>query len=55
VLVTEIGQAFEGDAYAPVLDTSWHETQRDEQVGASGLPYAFVTLERRPGARPPGQ
>lgn len=46
-VVTEIGQAFEGDAYAPVLGTQWHEVQRQSHVAQSGLPFAFVIHERR--------
>jgi dihydrofolate reductase len=47
-VVTEIGQAFEGDAFAPTFGPEWRETQRETHVAASGLPYAFVTLERQP-------
>lgn len=46
VVVTEIGRDFEGDAMAPELDPAWHETARESHVSVSGLPYAFVTLER---------
>ena len=46
-VITEIGQDFAGDAYAPVFDTSWHETARTSHMSANGLPYSFVTLERR--------
>lgn len=49
VVVTEIARDFEGDAFAPVLGGEWHEVAREEQVGASGLPFAFVTY-RRTGA-----
>lgn len=45
--LTEIAQDFEGDAYEPVLDASWHETARSEHTSTNGLPYSFVTLERR--------
>lgn len=47
VVVTEIDRAFEGDAYAPTLGPEWAETARERHEAASGLPYAFVTLERR--------
>ncbi len=47
VVVTEIGQAFEGDALAPVLGPEWTETSRDASVSTQGLPFAFVTLERK--------
>jgi dihydrofolate reductase len=43
VVVTEIAQAFEGDAFAPELGPGWYETRREVQVSADGLPFAFVT------------
>lgn len=46
VVVTEIHRDFEGDAFAPVLGPEWRETTREAQVGASGLPFAFVTYTR---------
>ncbi len=45
VVVTEIGQAFEGDAFAPVLGPEWLETARETGTSVNGLGYAFVTLE----------
>jgi dihydrofolate reductase len=47
VVVTEIDQDFEGDAFAPVLGPEWQETQREAHQTAAGLRYSFVTLERR--------
>ncbi|WP_302174504.1 dihydrofolate reductase [uncultured Hydrogenophaga sp.] len=47
-VVTEIGREFEGDAHAPVFGPEWTEAKRETHVSADGLPYAFVTLERRP-------
>lgn len=48
VIVTEIAQDFEGDAVAPVFDAgAWRETARASHVATNGLPYSFVTLERR--------
>ena len=47
VVVTEIAKDFEGDAHAPALGSEWVETARDAQVSGNGLPFAFVTLERR--------
>ena len=46
--ITEIGQAFAGDATFPTLDRrEWAETAREaHRGGESGLPYAFVTYER---------
>jgi dihydrofolate reductase len=41
--VTEIEQAFEGDAFAPHLDEAWREVFRTRHVSASGLAYSFVT------------
>jgi dihydrofolate reductase len=47
-VVTEIDRAFEGDAFAPDFGPDWIETRREAHVSADGLPFAFVTLERRP-------
>jgi dihydrofolate reductase len=47
VEVTEIHQAFEGDAHAPALGPQWHEVKRSEGVSKTGLNYSFVSLERR--------
>ncbi len=47
-VVTEIDREFEGDAHAPVFGPEWTEAKRETHVSADGLPYAFVTLERRP-------
>ena len=47
--ITEIAQAYAGDATFPALDPrEWMETSRDEHraPGDSGLAYAFVTYER---------
>ncbi|MEI6384394.1 MAG: dihydrofolate reductase [Betaproteobacteria bacterium] len=44
IVVTEIDAEFEGDAYAPVLHSSWKEIDRVENVSENGLAYAFVTL-----------
>ena len=44
--VTEIAQAFEGDATFPTLDAArWIETAREAHDGS--LPFAFVTYRRR--------
>jgi dihydrofolate reductase len=48
VVVTEIDQPFEGDAFAPELGPEWTEITREATVSAQGLPFAFVTLERKP-------
>jgi dihydrofolate reductase len=47
-VVTEIDADFEGDAFAPTFDNSWHETVRVSGVATNGLPYHFVTLQRQP-------
>ena len=47
VVLTEIARDFEGDAWAPAFGARWHETARESHVGANGLPFSFVTLERR--------
>ncbi|MBA2963939.1 MULTISPECIES: dihydrofolate reductase [Ramlibacter] len=41
--VTEIDQAFDGDARAPTLGPGWREVSRARHVAASGLAYSFVT------------
>lgn len=46
IVVTEIEADFEGDSFAPQLDTGWHETARDAHVSLSGLRYSIVTLVR---------
>ena len=47
VVVTEIAQSFEGDAFAPTLGPEWIETARESHTAANGLPFAFVTFEKR--------
>ena len=42
VVVTEIAQTYEGNAFAPELGPEWRETRREAQVSADGLPFAFV-------------
>lgn len=44
-VVTEIDADFEGDAFAPELGAAWVEMQRESHVGASGLPFSFVTYQ----------
>ncbi|MFP5467056.1 MAG: dihydrofolate reductase [Gammaproteobacteria bacterium] len=48
VVVTEIDQDFEGDAFAPGLGDGWQEVARESHTSASGLPFAFVTYTRAP-------
>lgn len=45
-VVTEIDADFAGDAFAPALGAEWREAAREEQVGANGLRFAFVTYRR---------
>jgi dihydrofolate reductase len=47
-VVTEIDADFEGDAFAPSFDATWHETTRSSHVAANGLAYSLVTLTRTP-------
>ena len=49
LIITEIGQTFDCDAFFPAVDQAvWQETAREAHVSEkSGLPYAFVTLERK--------
>lgn len=46
IVATEIDADFEGDAYAPSLDTSWHVVSRDDQVAANGMRLSFVTYRK---------
>lgn len=46
--VTEIAQAFEGDAHAPLLGPEWTEAAREAHTSTSGLPFSFVSYVRRP-------
>ena len=46
VEVTEIGQDFAGDAYAPTLGPEWKEAAREHHTSASGLPFCFVRYLR---------
>ena len=46
--VTEIAQAFVGDALAPQLGADWQATSRTEHVSAQGLGYAFVRYDKKP-------
>ena len=46
--ITEIGASFEGDVFFPQIDyTEWHETAREPHTSAQGLPYSFVTYQRK--------
>lgn len=49
LIITEIGQTFDCDAFFPAVDRAvWQETAREAHVSEkSGLPYAFVTLQRK--------
>jgi dihydrofolate reductase len=48
-VVTEIEQAFEGDAFAPTFGPDWAETARERHTAANGLAYSFVTYTRSAG------
>ena len=46
--LTEIDADFAGDACFPDFDCqTWQEIARDSRVAQSGLPFAFVTYQRR--------
>jgi dihydrofolate reductase len=47
VVVTEIDAEYEGDAFAPELDASWHEASRTTHVAASGLHFSIVNWLKR--------
>jgi dihydrofolate reductase len=49
--LTLIDAAYDGDTRFPEFEAAaWREVSREPGIGASGLPYSFVTYERR--ARP---
>ena len=43
--VTEIAQAFEGDAFAPSLGAHWRVTARDQKLSSTGLEFSFVSYQ----------
>ncbi|MGO4389910.1 dihydrofolate reductase [Variovorax sp. M-6] len=47
VVLTEIDRDYDGDAWAPEFGAGWQQTARESHVAANGLPFSFVTLERR--------
>ena len=47
VEVTEIDQAFDGDAHAPNLGPEWQETAREAHTSANGLGFSFVRYVRQ--------
>ena len=49
VEVTEIAEDFQGDAFAPLLDSRWVEVARDNRVSSTGMAFSFVTYENRQG------
>jgi len=46
-VVTEIDRDFDGDAHAPTLGDGWHEKARETHLSSNGLPFSFVTFEKR--------
>ena len=47
IVLTEIGQAFDGDTKFPDWDrAAFSESQRQSHTSAGGLPYDFVLYER---------
>ena len=48
-VLTEIDQAFEGDAYAPQFGAEWLECARERHVSDTGLPFSFVTYQKTTG------
>ena len=48
LVITEIDADYEGDAFAPVLNTAeWTEVHRTSHTSAQGLGYSLVTLQRK--------
>ena len=50
-VVTEIDQAFDGDALAPALGPQWFETSRLPQTATNGMTFSLVTYRRQPQAQ----
>ena len=46
VEVTELEQAFEGDAFAPTLGPEWCEATREPHTSANGMRFCFVRYVR---------
>ena len=47
--VTEIEEAFEGDAFAPQFGPEWAEVARQRQLSVNGLKFSFVTYQKITG------
>lgn len=48
LILTEIDQDYPGDAFFPAFTADeWTEANRAPQMSTTGLPFAFVTYERR--------
>lgn len=47
VEVTEIGQNFVGDAFAPTLGPEWIATARTQHVSTNGIAFAFVSYQKK--------
>ncbi|MEB2349661.1 MAG: dihydrofolate reductase [Comamonadaceae bacterium] len=45
--VTEIGQAFDGDTWAPPLGPEWTLVAHHDHASSTGLPLRFARYERR--------
>lgn len=50
VVVTEIEQDFDGDAFAPVLNGTWAEISRERHSSSNGLQFSFVEYRRKPAS-----
>ena len=46
LVVTEIDAEYAGDAFAPLLDTSWVVASRENMTAANGIKLSFVTYQR---------
>jgi dihydrofolate reductase len=47
LLMTEIDAALDADTYFPEYRSRFREVQREARVSDGGVPYAFVTYQRR--------
>ncbi len=45
-VITEIDAEFEGDAFAPRLNSAWHEVARESNTSSTGLHFSFVTYRQ---------
>ncbi len=47
-VVTHIDADHAGDAFAPRLDSTWHEVSREQPETPGAVPFEWVTYQRKP-------